>query len=96
MKVGLSLSKIPLLSYTETSEELELTKKNGFHPIDFVPSKSKIEWVCDFLPAYSQDKMDKVKVSSVRIAGHKIPYMVPHESEADEDEGTVSNHSSSR
>ena len=40
--------------------------------------------------------MDKVKVSFVRIAGHKIPYMVPHESEADEDEGTVSNHSSSR
>ena len=40
--------------------------------------------------------MDKVKVSSVRIAGHKIPYMVPHESEADEDEGTVSNHSSNR
>ena len=52
--------------------------------------------LCDYIPADPQDKMDKVKVSSVRIAGHKIPYMVPHESEADEDEGTVSNHSSSR
>ena len=52
--------------------------------------------LCDYIPADPQDKMDKVKVSSVRIAGHKIPYMVPHESEADEDEGTVSNHSSNR